>query len=65
MQQKDKGMKIWSVFLILQMYGVNLEDGKYTWKRIMHEFGSAPSPRDKLSCWVYNGRWAQWNFNQV
>lgn len=41
-----------------QMYGVNLEDGKYTWKRIMHEFGSAPSPRDKLSCWVYNGRLA-------
>lgn len=39
-----------------QMYCVNLEDGKYTWKRIMHEFGSAPSPRDKLSCWVYNGR---------
>ncbi|KAF7201623.1 kelch domain-containing protein 1 [Nothobranchius furzeri] len=39
-----------------QMYCVDLMDGKYTWKKILQEFGSAPSPRDKLSCWVYNGR---------
>lgn len=39
-----------------QIYCVNLTDGKYTWRKIMHEIGSAPSPRDKLSCWVHNGR---------
>ncbi|GAA6213412.1 kelch domain-containing protein 1 isoform X1 [Lates japonicus] len=39
-----------------QIYCVDLTDGKYMWKRIMHETGSAPSPRDKLSCWIYKGR---------
>ncbi|XP_070775924.1 kelch domain-containing protein 1-like [Enoplosus armatus] len=39
-----------------EIYCVNLTDGKYTWRKIMHEIGSAPSPRDKLSCWVNNGR---------
>uniref|UniRef100_A0A672HC93 Kelch domain-containing protein 1-like n=1 Tax=Salarias fasciatus TaxID=181472 RepID=A0A672HC93_SALFA len=39
-----------------QIYCVDLTDGKYTWRKIMHEFGSAPSPRDKLSCWVHGGR---------
>uniref|UniRef100_A0A8C9Z6L1 Kelch domain containing 1 n=1 Tax=Sander lucioperca TaxID=283035 RepID=A0A8C9Z6L1_SANLU len=39
-----------------QIYCVNLTDGKYTWRKIIHETGSAPSPRDKLSCWVYNGQ---------
>ncbi|KAM8914528.1 kelch domain-containing protein 1 isoform 2-T9 [Spinachia spinachia] len=37
-----------------EIYCVNLTDGKYTWRKIRHETGSAPSPRDKLSCWVYN-----------
>ncbi|KAG7224127.1 hypothetical protein INR49_019862 [Caranx melampygus] len=40
-----------------QIYCVNLTDGKYTWKKIMQKTGSAPSPRDKLSCWIYKGRW--------
>ncbi|XP_056914808.1 kelch domain-containing protein 1-like isoform X2 [Takifugu flavidus] len=35
------------------IYCVNLTDGKYTWRRIGQGLGSAPSPRDKLSCWVY------------
>ncbi|XP_076013917.1 kelch domain-containing protein 1 [Genypterus blacodes] len=39
-----------------QIYCVNLADGKFTWKKIRHQVGSAPSPRDKLSSWVYNGR---------
>uniref|UniRef100_A0A7N8Y4S6 Kelch domain containing 1 n=1 Tax=Mastacembelus armatus TaxID=205130 RepID=A0A7N8Y4S6_9TELE len=39
-----------------QIYCVDLTDGKYMWRKIMHKLGSAPSPRDKLSCWVYNGR---------
>lgn len=39
-----------------QLYSVNLTDVKYTWKKIKHKMGSAPSPRDKLSCWVYKGR---------
>lgn len=39
-----------------QIYCVSLTDGKYMWRKIMHEIGSAPSPRDKLSCWVYNER---------
>lgn len=38
------------------IYCVNLTDHKYMWRKIMHESGRAPSPRDKLSCWVYNGR---------
>uniref|UniRef100_UPI003D9F512F kelch domain-containing protein 1-like n=1 Tax=Sebastes fasciatus TaxID=394691 RepID=UPI003D9F512F len=39
-----------------EIYCVNLTDGKYTWRKIIHEIGSAPSRRDKLSCWVYNGK---------
>ncbi|KAM9842092.1 kelch domain-containing protein 1 isoform 2-T2 [Aulostomus maculatus] len=39
-----------------QIYCVNLKDGKYEWREILHKSGSAPSPRDKLSCWVYKGR---------
>ncbi|MEQ2197009.1 hypothetical protein XENOCAPTIV_020798 [Xenoophorus captivus] len=39
-----------------QMFCVDLTDGKYVWKKIVPEFGSAPSPRDKLSCWVYDGK---------
>uniref|UniRef100_A0AAZ3SFE1 Uncharacterized protein n=1 Tax=Oncorhynchus tshawytscha TaxID=74940 RepID=A0AAZ3SFE1_ONCTS len=41
-----------------QLYCVNLLDGKYTWRKINHKSGSPPSPRDKLSCWVFNGRQA-------
>ncbi|XP_064811744.1 kelch domain-containing protein 1-like isoform X1 [Oncorhynchus masou masou] len=39
-----------------QLYCVNLLDGKYTWRKVNHKSGSPPSPRDKLSCWVFNGR---------
>ncbi|XP_036006718.1 kelch domain-containing protein 1 isoform X3 [Fundulus heteroclitus] len=39
-----------------QMFAVDLTDGKYAWKKIIPEIGSAPTPRDKLSCWVYNGK---------
>ncbi|XP_068195393.1 kelch domain-containing protein 1 isoform X2 [Antennarius striatus] len=39
-----------------QIYCVSLTDSKYTWKKIIYKSGRAPSPRDKLSCWVYNGR---------
>lgn len=58
-------MKMWSAFNLPQMYSVDLADGKYTWKKIVHEFGSAPSPRDKLCCWVYGGRWAEWNITVI
>ncbi|XP_072546615.1 kelch domain-containing protein 1 isoform X2 [Salminus brasiliensis] len=37
-------------------YLVNLHDGRYFWKKIRHHSGLLPSPRDKLSCWVYKGR---------
>uniref|UniRef100_A0A3P9A874 Kelch domain containing 1 n=1 Tax=Esox lucius TaxID=8010 RepID=A0A3P9A874_ESOLU len=39
-----------------QLYCVNLLDGKFTWSKVNHRTGSPPSPRDKLSCWVFNGR---------
>ncbi|XP_056151478.1 kelch domain-containing protein 1 [Lampris incognitus] len=39
-----------------QLYYVDLMDGKYAWRKVTHETGSLPSPRDKLSCWVYNAR---------
>ncbi|XP_041703144.1 kelch domain-containing protein 1 isoform X2 [Coregonus clupeaformis] len=39
-----------------QLYCVNLLDGKYSWRKVNHKSGSTPSPRDKLSCWVFNGR---------
>uniref|UniRef100_A0A4W5LMN4 Uncharacterized protein n=1 Tax=Hucho hucho TaxID=62062 RepID=A0A4W5LMN4_9TELE len=38
-----------------QLYCVNLLDGKYSWRKVNHKSGSSPSPRDKLSCWVFNG----------
>uniref|UniRef100_H2MC56 Kelch domain containing 1 n=1 Tax=Oryzias latipes TaxID=8090 RepID=H2MC56_ORYLA len=39
-----------------QMYCVDLTDGKYEWRKMAPKSGSAPSPRDKLSCWLYNDR---------
>ncbi|XP_062253865.1 kelch domain-containing protein 1-like [Platichthys flesus] len=39
-----------------ELYCVNLTDGKYRWRKMSHQTGSAPSPRDKFSCWVYKGR---------
>ncbi|KAM9432647.1 kelch domain-containing protein 1-like isoform 2-T3 [Salvelinus alpinus] len=39
-----------------QLYCVKLLDGKYSWRKVNHKSGSSPSPRDKLSCWVFNGR---------
>lgn len=56
----EGGMDEWSVFDFKQIYCVNLTDGKYTWRRIGQGLGSAPSPRDKLSCWVYKRRWLSW-----
>ncbi|XP_077415940.1 kelch domain-containing protein 1-like [Vanacampus margaritifer] len=41
-----------------QIYRVKLTgaSGHYAWTKVEHRVGSAPSPRDKLSCWVYKGR---------
>ncbi|XP_008309359.1 kelch domain-containing protein 1 [Cynoglossus semilaevis] len=39
-----------------QMYCVNLTDGNYTWRKVRAKRGSVPSPRDKVSCWTYEGR---------
>ncbi|XP_035281007.1 kelch domain-containing protein 1 isoform X2 [Anguilla anguilla] len=39
-----------------QLYHVNLLDGKYTWRKVMNSSGAPPTPRDKLSCWVYKNR---------
>ncbi|XP_057715391.1 kelch domain-containing protein 1-like isoform X1 [Corythoichthys intestinalis] len=39
-----------------EIYRVKLTDRQYAWTKIVHRFGSVPSPRDKLSCWVYKGR---------
>ncbi|KAL2099288.1 hypothetical protein ACEWY4_005768 [Coilia grayii] len=39
-----------------ELFSVNLLDRKYIWKKRKHENGSVPSPRDKLSCWVYQDR---------
>ncbi|XP_041810099.1 kelch domain-containing protein 1-like [Chelmon rostratus] len=39
-----------------EMYCVSLTDGKNTWRKIKNAIGSAPSPREKLSCWVHKGR---------
>ncbi|CDQ78318.1 unnamed protein product [Oncorhynchus mykiss] len=38
-----------------QLYCVNLLDGKYSWRKVNHKSGSSPSPRDKRTCWVFNG----------
>uniref|UniRef100_A0A3B5L544 Kelch domain containing 1 n=1 Tax=Xiphophorus couchianus TaxID=32473 RepID=A0A3B5L544_9TELE len=40
----------------VRMFSVDLTDGQYVWKKILPDSGSAPSHRDKLSCWVYNGK---------
>ncbi|XP_028677143.2 kelch domain-containing protein 1 isoform X1 [Erpetoichthys calabaricus] len=40
-----------------QLYCVNLHDrGGFTWKKIVHSNGCPPTPRDKLSCWVYKDK---------
>ncbi|KAK5857565.1 hypothetical protein PBY51_010803 [Eleginops maclovinus] len=39
-----------------QIYCVDLMDSNYKWREIIPETGSPPSPRDKLSCWVYKGK---------
>ncbi|XP_074852265.1 kelch domain-containing protein 1 isoform X3 [Carettochelys insculpta] len=41
-----------------RMYYVNLRtrNGTYTWKKITDFKGQPPTPRDKLSCWVYKDR---------
>lgn len=37
-------------------YSVSLQDGKFMWMRLTHQSGSLPSPREKLTCWLYKGR---------
>uniref|UniRef100_W5KFX4 Kelch domain-containing protein 1-like n=1 Tax=Astyanax mexicanus TaxID=7994 RepID=W5KFX4_ASTMX len=39
-----------------QMYCVDLQDGKYTWRKIKSCVGAPPSPRDRHSCWVFKDR---------
>ncbi|XP_044621529.1 kelch domain-containing protein 1 isoform X3 [Equus asinus] len=41
-----------------RLYFVNLRtrDGTYVWKKITSFEGQPPTPRDKLSCWVYKDR---------
>ncbi|MCI4384162.1 hypothetical protein PGIGA_G00035570 [Pangasianodon gigas] len=39
-----------------QMYCVDLQDGKYTWRKLSTCVGTPPSPRDRHSCWVYKDR---------
>ncbi|CAL8273543.1 unnamed protein product [Merluccius merluccius] len=39
-----------------EIYSVNLLDGKYAWKKVSKGSGTPPSPRDKLSCWVFGDR---------
>ncbi|KAI1895574.1 hypothetical protein AGOR_G00107640 [Albula goreensis] len=39
-----------------QHYCVNLLDGKYNWSKVKNSRGAPPTPRDKLSCWVYKDR---------
>ncbi|KAM9462332.1 kelch domain-containing protein 1-like [Clarias gariepinus] len=39
-----------------QMYCVDLQDGKYMWKKLSTCAGTPPSPRDRHSCWVYKDR---------
>ncbi|NXX97866.1 KLDC1 protein, partial [Centropus bengalensis] len=44
-----------------RLYYVNLrtKTGTYRWKRVTTCKGQPPTPRDKLSCWVYKDRAAQ------
>lgn len=37
-------------------YSVSLQDESFSWRRVRLRSGSLPSPRDKLSCWVHEGR---------
>ncbi|XP_038612075.1 kelch domain-containing protein 1 isoform X3 [Tachyglossus aculeatus] len=41
-----------------RLYFVNLRatDGTYVWQKISNFKGHPPTPRDKLSCWVYKDR---------
>ncbi|XP_011375266.1 kelch domain-containing protein 1 [Pteropus vampyrus] len=41
-----------------RLYFVNLRtrDGNYIWEKITNFEGKPPTPRDKLSCWVYKDR---------
>ncbi|XP_076856282.1 kelch domain-containing protein 1-like isoform X3 [Brachyhypopomus gauderio] len=39
-----------------QMYRVDLQDGKFTWRQMRARVGNLPSPRDRHSCWVYKER---------
>uniref|UniRef100_A0A0D9RRU8 Kelch domain containing 1 n=1 Tax=Chlorocebus sabaeus TaxID=60711 RepID=A0A0D9RRU8_CHLSB len=41
-----------------RLYFVNLRtrDGTYIWEKITNFEGQPPTPRDKLSCWVYKDR---------
>ncbi|XP_036772985.1 kelch domain-containing protein 1 isoform X3 [Manis pentadactyla] len=41
-----------------RLYFVNLRtrDGTYVWEKITNFEGQPPTPRDKLSCWVYKDR---------
>ncbi|XP_036398651.1 kelch domain-containing protein 1 isoform X2 [Megalops cyprinoides] len=39
-----------------QLYSVNLLDGMFMWRKVSSSGGVPPSPRDKLSCWVYKDR---------
>uniref|UniRef100_A0A8P4GAQ8 Kelch domain-containing protein 1 n=1 Tax=Dicentrarchus labrax TaxID=13489 RepID=A0A8P4GAQ8_DICLA len=48
-----------------QIFCVNLTDGKYTWRSIKHKIGSAPSHRDKLSCWIHKGSYLVLFFFQL
>uniref|UniRef100_A0A8D0GBD9 Kelch domain containing 1 n=1 Tax=Sphenodon punctatus TaxID=8508 RepID=A0A8D0GBD9_SPHPU len=44
-----------------RLYYVNLRtrNGTYLWQKITNIKGQPPTPRDKLSCWVYKDRWVQ------
>ncbi|XP_026887727.2 kelch domain-containing protein 1-like isoform X1 [Electrophorus electricus] len=39
-----------------QMYCVDLQDEKYTWRKMGARAGAPPSPRDRHSCWAYTDR---------
>ncbi|XP_016115657.1 kelch domain-containing protein 1-like [Sinocyclocheilus grahami] len=39
-----------------ELYSVGLQDERLSWRRATLRSGSLPSPRDKLSCWVHEGR---------
>ncbi|XP_073784015.1 kelch domain-containing protein 1-like isoform X5 [Danio rerio] len=39
-----------------ELYSISLGDGRFTCRRVTHRSGSPPSPRDKLCCWLHEGR---------